>query len=75
MSTPELNAGRHFVTSGDGKRVAVIVDMAMWEKLVEQLEELDDLRAYDEAMAGDLDGLPLDEALAEIERARAGSPV
>ncbi len=60
-----------FVTNADGQRVAVIVTMAEWEKLILELEELGDLRAFDEALAGDLDALPLAEARAEVEQARA----
>ena len=40
--------------------------VAEWEKIVEELEELDDLRAYDEAKAGSEDAVPFEQAVREI---------
>lgn len=40
----------------------VVLSLEQWESIVEQLELLADIRAYDEAKAGPQDKLPLAEA-------------
>jgi hypothetical protein len=42
-----------------------------WQSILEALEELDDIRAYDEAKAKPSDPIPFDQAVDEIRR---GSP-
>ncbi len=53
-----------------GNRVGVVLDMADYQKLLEELEELESLRAYDRAKASDDQAIPLDQAIAEIEAQR-----
>jgi PHD/YefM family antitoxin component YafN of YafNO toxin-antitoxin module len=50
---------------------AVILPVAEWEHIVEQLDELDDIRAYDEAKAGPQDAVAFDEAVRDIDEGRA----
>ena len=38
-----------YVVDAQGNRIGVLLDMATYEKLFEALEELEDIRAYDEA--------------------------
>ena len=45
----------------------MLIPLAEWERILEELEELDDLRAYDEAKAGPQDAVPLDRAVREME--------
>ena len=59
-----------FLTDAAGTRTAVVLDLAEYRRLAEAAEELDDLRTYDAAKASGEDRLPLDEALAEIDRER-----
>jgi hypothetical protein len=40
-----------YVTDEDGKRVEVIMPVEEYERLVEELEELEDIKLYDEAKA------------------------
>ncbi|MDY7001812.1 MAG: hypothetical protein SVS15_08530 [Thermodesulfobacteriota bacterium] len=40
---------QQYVVDAQGNRVAVLVDVATYEKLFEALEELEDIRAYDKA--------------------------
>jgi hypothetical protein len=47
---------------------AVILPMAEWEQIVEELEELDDIRAYDEAKAGPQETVNFEQAVHEIEQ-------
>lgn len=50
---------------------AVILPVAEWEQIVEELDELDDIRAYDEAKAGPQDAVAFDEAVRDLEEGRA----
>jgi hypothetical protein len=48
----------------------VLLPMADWERIVEELDELDDIRAYDEAKAGPQETVPFEQAVREIEERR-----
>jgi len=56
-----------FVVDDKGKRAAVLLPIEEWEKVLEDLEELDDIRAYDKAKSGPQDAVPFDQAVREIE--------
>jgi PHD/YefM family antitoxin component YafN of YafNO toxin-antitoxin module len=56
-----------FLTNEKGEKVAVVISIEEYKKL---LEELDDIRAYDEAKASGETPVPFDEAIARIERNR-----
>jgi hypothetical protein len=49
---------------------AVILPVADWQQVVEELDELDDLRAYDEAKAGSQETVSFDQAVREIQEKR-----
>ncbi len=53
-----------------GERVAIVLPLDEYNKLLEELEELDDLRAYDAAKASGEKPIPIDQAFAEIESKR-----
>ena len=59
-----------FVTDSAGRRTAVLLDMEEYEKLLQDLEELESLKAYDAAKSSGDEAIPLDQALAEIEERR-----
>jgi hypothetical protein len=59
-----------FLTNEKGEKIAVVISIEEYEKLLEELEELDDIRAYDEAKASGETPIPLHQALDEIERKR-----
>ena len=59
-----------FLVDEQGKRVAVVIDVPEYERLLAQAEELEAIRAYDIAKAAGDVALPLDAALREIERRR-----
>jgi hypothetical protein len=56
-----------FLTNEKGEKVALVISIEEYKKL---LEELDDIRAYDEAKASGETPVPFDEAIARIERNR-----
>ena len=60
----------HYVVDKEGNRVGVLLNIQDYEKLLEELEELDCIRAYDAAKASCDEAIPIDEAIEEIERGR-----
>jgi hypothetical protein len=48
----------------------VLLDIEDYHRLLEELEELEALRAYDAAKASGDEVLPLEQALTEIEKDR-----
>lgn len=59
-----------FIVDENGKRVGVLLDIEDYHRLLEELEELEAIRAYDAAKASGDEVLPLEQALAEIEKDR-----
>jgi hypothetical protein len=59
-----------FVVDENGKRIGVLLDIEDYHRLLEALEELEAIRAYDAAKASDDEVLPLEQALTEIEKDR-----
>ncbi|MBO9370621.1 MAG: hypothetical protein J7575_06000 [Chloroflexi bacterium] len=68
MSTITWNM--RYVTDEKGIRVGVLLDIADYERLLEALEELEAIRAYDRAKASQDEAIPFEQAVEEIERAR-----
>jgi len=47
---------------------AVILPLEEWEKILEEIEELEDIRAFDEAKADDKDEIiPFEQAIKELK--------
>lgn len=61
---------RQFLVDEKGKRVAVVLSIRAYKRLLERMEDLEDIRAYDEAKASGEIPIPLEQALAEIRRNR-----
>jgi hypothetical protein len=59
-----------FIVDEKGNRTGVILDIQSYQELLEAAEELDDVRAYDEAEAEGGEYIPLEQAIKEIEDAR-----
>ena len=59
-----------YVTDENGRRVGVLLDIADYQRLLEELEELVCIRAYDAAKASGDEAIPLEQAITEIERDR-----
>lgn len=68
MTTTEIQ----FVTDDAGQRIAVLIGVDRYRQLLDALEEIDAIRAYDAAKASGDESVPFEEATREIERARAG---
>ena len=59
-----------FLVDEEGHRLGVVLDIAEYQEILEDLEELESIRAYDAAKAGDEEVIPFDQALREIQRSR-----
>jgi len=60
----------HYVVDDQGNRVAVFLEISEYRRLLEELEELESLRAFDAAKASGDEVVPFEEAMAEIEKTR-----
>ena len=56
-----------YVVDENQQRKAVLVPLPEWERIINDLDELDDIRAYDEGKTGPQDTVPFDQAVREIE--------
>ena len=57
-----------YLTDREGNRVKVVLDMDQFQQILEELEELDDIRAYDAAKASGDEAIPFEQAMAEVRR-------
>ncbi|MEW6265818.1 MAG: hypothetical protein AB1641_22320 [Thermodesulfobacteriota bacterium] len=51
-----------------GARKAVLVPIEEWKRILDNLEELEDIRAYDEAKCQPSEPIPFEQAVREIHR-------
>ena len=60
-----------FVTDDAGRRVAVLIGIDQYRAFLEAVDEIDAIRAYDEAVRHRGESIPFEDAVAEIERSPA----
>jgi hypothetical protein len=67
-----VNGG--YVVDENGKRVGVLLDIKEYERMVEELEELENILAYREAKAalesGEDEAIPLEQTMREIREGK-----
>ncbi len=61
---------KRYLVDEKGQRVAILLDLADYNRMLEELEELESIRAYDRAKASGDEVLPFEEAVKEIEQNR-----
>jgi len=59
-----------YVVDEKGDRIGVLLDLEDYRKLLEELEELESIRAYDTAKACGDESIPFEQAIHEIEKKR-----
>lgn len=64
MYTPQ------YITDSKGKKLSVVLPIKDYQKILEKLEELEDLRLFDEGMSGNEPSIPADKAFKMIEAKR-----
>ncbi len=65
-----ISLQERFVVDERGQRLSVLLDIETYRRLLEELEELETLRAYDAAKASGDEAIPFEQAVAEIELSR-----
>ncbi len=58
----------NYIVNEKNQRTAVLLDIEDYKKILEELEELEAIRAYDNAKADADEAIPFDQALVEIEK-------
>lgn len=59
-----------YVVNEKGKRIGILIDLNEYHKMLEELEDLESIRAYDEAKTSGSEAIPFETAVEEIERER-----
>jgi PHD/YefM family antitoxin component YafN of YafNO toxin-antitoxin module len=65
-----MSAKEQYVVDQNGNRTAVLLDVTYYHELLAALEEIESIRAYDEAKASDDEVILFSQATEEIERQR-----
>jgi hypothetical protein len=65
--TSMVNLHPEYVVDDEDNKKAMILPMDEWEKVMEELKELEDKRLYDAAETGNEESVPVEQAVAEIE--------
>ena len=65
-----LNINPHYLTDHTGKIISVVLSINDLKAIIEELEELEDIKLYDEAKKRKQEFVDADQAFKEIEEAR-----
>ncbi len=57
-----------YITDEKGIKKAIVISVSEWQEIIDELEELEDIRAYDEAKAKPSDPIPFKDAVNEIRK-------
>jgi len=57
-----------FIKNKKGEKVSVVLDIKDYENLMEELEELEDIRAYDEAKQSGEPAVPFEQIAKRIRQ-------
>jgi hypothetical protein len=60
-----------YVVDQNGNRTAVLLDVKYYQELLNAFEEIEAIRAFDEAKASGDEVVPFSQAIAEIEHQRS----
>jgi len=61
-----------YITDQSGKKISVVLTIKDYEAILQELEELEDIRLYDESKKSNEPSISIDEAFAMIEVGRKG---
>lgn len=59
-----------YIIDENQNRKAVVLSWDDWERIMDELEELDDIRTYDAAKVGPQDSIPFEQAVKIIRQMR-----
>jgi PHD/YefM family antitoxin component YafN of YafNO toxin-antitoxin module len=63
-----ITTHERFVIDKNGNRTAVLLDIEEYNTLLQELEELESIKAYDAAKFSDDETIPFEQAIEEIEK-------
>lgn len=63
---------QNYVVDAQGRRKAVVVPIAEWQRIQEALEELAGIQAYDQAKQQPSEFVPFEQAVSELDEPRSG---
>ncbi|MGA2059544.1 MAG: hypothetical protein ABSG67_03610 [Thermoguttaceae bacterium] len=56
-----------YLVDEQNRKKAVVLPFSEWKQLMDELDELDDIRAYDQAKENPSEVIPLDDCIREIQ--------
>jgi hypothetical protein len=59
-----------YITDNAGNKISVVLTMKDFKAILEELEELEDIKLYDEAKKSNEPAIPIDDAFKMIEAKR-----
>ena len=59
-----------YITDNTGKKISVVLPIKDFDAIMEELEELEDIKLYDEAKKSNEPSIPIDDAFKMIEAKR-----
>ena len=65
-----LTLNPHYITDNTGKKISVVLPIKDFKAIMEELEELEDIKLYDEAKKSNEPSIPIDDAFKMIEAKR-----
>jgi len=68
-----LTVTPQYITDNTGKKISVVLPIKAFKAIIEELEELEDIKLYDEAKKSDEPSIPIDDAFKMIEAKRKAS--
>jgi len=68
MLTVKVNP--QYITDNNGKKISVVLPVKDFKAIMEELEELEDIRLYDEVKKSDEPSIAIDKAFKMIEAKR-----
>jgi len=63
-----IDIKERYLVDNDGNRIGVVLDIEDYHRLLQEIEELDCIRAYDASKASGDEVIPFEQAVTEIER-------
>lgn len=67
-----LTINPKYITDQKGKKLSVVLSVEEFESMMEKIEEVEDVRLYDQAKLSNEPSIPIDEAFEMIELLRKG---
>lgn len=65
-----LTLNPQYITDSQGKKISVVLSMKEFETIMEELEDLEDVRLYDKAKKSKQEYIDAEQAFKEIEESR-----